>query len=86
MEPRMGDGKHEPLENSEKRKYASPYEIDTQKTGDPNFGGIGNLKVFCMIDINEMRAIFQFFHNDRHWYFISVDTQKTGDPNFGGGW
>ena len=25
--------------------------------------GVGNLKFFCMIDINKMAAIFQFFHN-----------------------
>ena len=37
-----------------------------------------------MIDIKKMAAIFQFFHNGRHWYSISVDTQKTGDPNFKG--
>ena len=29
------------------------------------FGGVSNLKFFrTMIDINEMAAIFQFFHND----------------------
>ena len=28
-------------------------------------GGIGNLKFFCTININEMAAIFQFFHNGR---------------------
>ena len=25
--------------------------------------GVGNLKIFCMIDIYEMTVIFQFFHN-----------------------
>ena len=49
------------------------------------WGGVSNLKFFHMININEMRAIFQFFHNGQLWYSISVDTQKTGDPNFGGG-
>ena len=39
--------------------------IDTQKTRDPNFGGLGNLKFFCMIDINKMAAIFPLFHNGR---------------------
>ena len=43
--------------------------VNTQKTGDPNFwGGVGNLKIFHMIDINEMRAIFQFF------FLIMADT------------
>ena len=66
--------------------------VDTQKTGDPNFGGVSdpnfggvsNLKIFHMININKMRAIFQSFHNGWRWYSISVDTQKTRDPNFGG--
>ena len=40
-------GKNEPMENSEKRK----------------FEGVGNLKIFHTVDINEMVAIFQFFHN-----------------------
>ena len=86
----MGDGENEPMENSEKRKFASPVfrwysvSIDTWKTGDPNFGGVGNLKFFHTIDINEMAAIFHFFHNGRCWYSISVNTRKTGDPNFGG--
>ena len=47
-----------------------------------NFWGVGNLNFFCMIDINEMIAIFQLFHNGQHWYSISVDTWKTGDPIF----
>ena len=51
-----------------------------QKTGDPNFGGVGNLIFFCMIDIYKMAVIFQFFHNGQHRYSISVDTQKTRDP------
>ena len=46
--------------------------------------GVSNLKIFHMININKMRAIFQFFHNGWCWYSISVDTQKTRDPNFGG--
>ena len=37
-----------------------------------------------MIDIYEIVAIFQFFHNGQCWYSVFVDTQKTGDPNFGG--
>ena len=58
--------------------------VNTQKSGDPNFGGISNLNFFCTININEMRAIFQFFHNGQHWYSVSINTQKTRDPNFGG--
>ena len=54
------------------------------ETRDPNFGGVGHLKFFCMVDINEMVAIFQFFHNGWHWYSISINIQKTGDPNLGG--
>ena len=49
---------------------------DTQTLG----GGVGNLKFFCLIDINEMAAIFQFFHNGWCWY--SVNTGKTTDMNF----
>ena len=37
--------------------------IDTWKTRDPNFEGTSNLKFFLTIDIYEMVAIFQFFHN-----------------------
>ena len=58
--------------------------VDTRKTRDPNFGGVSNLKFFCTINIKEMAAIFQFFHNGQHWYSVSINTQKTGDPNFGG--
>ena len=46
--------------------------------------GVSNLKFFYTIDIKEMAAIFQIFHNDKHWYSISVNTRKTGDANFGG--
>ena len=46
----------------------------------PKLWGVGNLKFFHMIDIYEMAAIFQFFHNGQHWY--SFDTQRTGDINF----
>ena len=35
----------------------TPRKLETQT------GGVGNLKFFRTIDINEMRAIFQFFHN-----------------------
>ena len=46
---------------------------------------VSNLNFFHMINIYEMAAIFQFFHNDQCWYSISVNTQKTEDPNFEGG-
>ena len=58
--------------------------IETWKTRDPNFWGVGNLKFVHMININKMAAIFQFFHNGRWWYSIFIDTQKTRDPNFRG--
>ena len=35
--------------------------IDTQKTGDPNFGGVGNLTFSHMINIYEMAAFFLIF-------------------------
>ena len=34
--------------------------LNTQKTGDPNFGGFSNLRFFHMIDIYKMMAIFLF--------------------------
>ena len=46
-----------------------------QKTGYPNFGGVGNLIFFCMIDKYKMAVIFQFFHNGQHRCSISVDTR-----------
>ena len=36
---------------------------------------VGNLKFVHMIDIYKMAAIFQFVHNDQHWYSISVEMQ-----------
>ena len=42
--------------------------------------GVGNLKFFRMININEMAIIFQFFHNGRQWY--SINTRKTGNTDF----
>ena len=54
--------------------------VDTQKTGDPNFGGVSNLKFFRTINIKEKAALFQFFHNGQHWY--SIETGKTGHMNF----
>ena len=44
----------------------------------PKLWGVSNWKIFCKIDIKEMAAIFQFFHNDRCWYFTlgNPETQK----------
>ena len=42
-----------------------------------------NLTFFHTIDIYEMVAIFQYFHNGQWSYAISIDTRKTGDPKFG---
>ena len=36
-------------------------KLETQTLGE-----VGNLKFFCTIDIYEMVAIFQFFHNGQH--------------------
>ena len=60
------------------------YQHSEKKTADPNFGEVSNFKFFCTIDIKEMAATFQFLHNGRHWYSISIDTRKTRDPNFQG--
>ena len=52
-------GKNEPMENLERRKFASPV---FQR---PKHWGVSNLKFFHTIDINKMAAIFQLFHNGR---------------------
>ena len=62
-----------------------PFPLTLRKPETQTLGVVSNLKIVCTIDINEMAAIFQFFHNGQHWYSISVDTQKTREPNFGGG-
>ena len=62
---------NDPMENSEKRKFASavsadiPFLLTLGKPETQTLGGsvIGNF--FRTIDIKEMAAIFQFFHNDR---------------------
>ena len=46
----------------------------------PKLWGVSNLKFFHMININEIAAIFQFFHNGWHWY--SINTRKMRDMNF----
>ena len=57
--------KNKPMENSKKENLHLQFS-DEKKTGNPNFGGVINLKIFHMIDIKEMAAIFQFFHNGQH--------------------
>ena len=74
--------KNKPMENSKKRKFASPV-FWWEENWRSKLWGVSNLKIFYTIDIKEMAAIFQFFHNSWHWYSISVNTHKTRDPNFG---
>ena len=38
-----------------------PFPLTLGKKETQPFGGISNLKFFCMADIYEMAAIFQFF-------------------------
>ena len=84
--------KKEPMENSEKRKFASPVfqwhsiSINTQKRKPETqtLGRASKLKFFLTININEMAAIFQVFHHGPHWYSVSTNTRKTRDPNFEG--
>ena len=86
-------GKNEPMENSEKKKICiSSFPkifclLNTRKTRDLNFGKVSNLKFFHTIDIKEMAAIFQFFHNGQHSYSAlgNPETQKFcrfSFPNF----
>ena len=62
---------NDPMENSEKRKFASPVYADIPflltlgKPETQTLGGVSNWKFFRTINIKEMAAIFQFFHNDR---------------------
>ena len=62
-----------------------PFPLTLGKLETQTLGGVSNLKFFCMIDINKKVVIFQFFHNDRCCYSVSIQTRKTGDPNFGRG-
>ena len=57
-----------------------PFLLTLRKPETQTLGGVSNWKFFCMIDIKEMAAIFQFFHNGWHWY--SIDTGKTGHVTF----
>ena len=43
-----------------------PLTLGKLETQTLRVRGFGNLKFFHMIDINEMAAIFQFFHNGQH--------------------
>ena len=58
--------------------------IDTRKTGDPNFRGVGNWEFCSRTCFWGAMAIFPIFSNGRYQFYISVDTQKTVDPNFKG--
>ena len=58
--------------------------VDTRKTGDPNFRGVGNWKFCSRMHFWGVTAIFSIFCNGRHQFCVSVNTQKTGDPNFRG--
>ena len=58
--------------------------VNTQKTGDPNFRGVGNRKFCSRMRFWGAMAIFPIFPNGRHQFCISVNIQKTGDPNFTG--
>ena len=69
------------LQFSDDIPFPSTHRKENQR---PKLWWVSNLKIFHTIDINEMAAFFQFFHNGQHWYFISISTRKTGDPNFGG--
>ena len=60
-----------------------PFLLTHGKLETQTLGGVSNWKSFRTIDIKEMAAIFQFFHNGWHLYSVSVNTWKTGDPNFG---
>ena len=63
------------------------HQHSEKKTGDPNFGGVGNWKFFCMINIKRNGSHFSIC-------FIMADTdipflltfRKTGDPKLLGGW
>ena len=61
-----------------------PFPLTFGKLQTQTLGGFSNLTFFHTIKINEMAAIFQFFHNGRQLYSISINTWKTADPNFGG--
>ena len=40
-----------------------PFLLTLGKLEAQTLGEVSNLKFFCMIDIYEMVAIFQYFHN-----------------------
>ena len=57
--------------------------VNTWKTGDPNFRGVGNWKFYSRMCFGSY-GHFPIFHNGRHQFCISIDTRKTGGPNFKG--
>ena len=56
--------------------------LDTRKTGDLNFRGVGNWEFCSRTHFWGAMAIFPIFRNGRHQFSVCVDTWKTGDPNF----
>ena len=42
-----------------------PFPLTLRKPETQTWGGVSNLKFFHTIDIKEMAAIFQLFHNGR---------------------
>ena len=58
--------------------------VDTQKTRDPNFRGVGIWKFCSRMHFWGATAIFPIFCNGRHQFCVSFDTQKARDPNFRG--
>ena len=68
--------KNEPMEDSEKENLHLQFSDFIMADADIPFPsklgkletqtlGVSNLKFFCAIDIKEMAAIFQIFHNGR---------------------
>ena len=62
-----------------------PFPSTLQKTGDPNFRGVGNWDFCSRMHFWGVRGIFLIFHKCQTLIFhISINTRKTGDPNFRG--
>ena len=60
---------------------STPGKLETQTFG----GGVGSLKFFHMIDINEMRAIFLFFYNADTDISFPSTAGKLDTHGLGGG-
>ena len=55
-----------------------------QKTRDPKlWRQVRNLKIFRMMHIYKMAAIFRNFYNGQWQYSVSIDTQKPESQSFG---